>query len=161
MEIVGVLLPFILLGIGVLFVAFSGGPGKARENYLTRGNRSVKILIPVIYVVGGLLVPALILANRGAAAGGTEQLAGQSLTRQEAEGKSLFRERCATCHNLDAVNARGVTGPDLDTVGALSRQRVLTAIRVGGTGEDRMPAGIFEGEDAENVAAYLSKVAGK
>lgn len=161
MEIVGLLLPFVLLGIAVLFVAFSGGPGKAREVYLTRGNRGFRLIVPVIYVVGGLLVPALILANRGAAAGATDQLAGRSLSTQEAEGKTLFRDRCASCHNLDAINARGVTGPDLDEVGTMSEKRVVSAIRVGGTGQKRMPAGIYADKDAEAVAAYVTKVAGK
>jgi hypothetical protein len=31
-----VIVPFVVLGIGVVFVAFSGGPGAAREAYLSR-----------------------------------------------------------------------------------------------------------------------------
>jgi len=161
MTWLAIVLPFLLLGIGVIFVAFSGGPGKAREAYLTRGGTFFRIAVPVIYVVGGLLVPALILANRGAAAGGTDVLAGEPLTKDEEEGKTLFAERCASCHNLDAANARGVQGPDLDEVGKMSTKRVLTAIRIGGTGEKQMPAGIYTGKDAEDVALYVTKVAGK
>ena len=43
MEIVGFLAPWLLIGIGVFFVAFSGGPGAAREAYLTRGRRAFGI----------------------------------------------------------------------------------------------------------------------
>jgi mono/diheme cytochrome c family protein len=161
MTWLAIVLPFLLLGIGVIFVAFSGGPSKAREAYLTRGNTAFRIAIPVIYVVGGLLVPALILANRGAAAGGTDVTAGESLTKEEKEGKILFQERCKSCHNLDAANARGVQGPDLDEVGKMSKKRVLSAIRIGGTGEKQMPAGIYTGADADAVAVYVTKVAGK
>ncbi|MDQ3647439.1 MAG: cytochrome c [Actinomycetota bacterium] len=161
MEVLAIVLPFVLLGVGVLFVAFSGGPSKAREAYLTHGNQVFRLAVPVVYVIGGLLVPALILVNRGAAAGGTDTLAGKSLSMDEAEGKSLFSERCGSCHDLDATNSRGVTGPDLDKVGKLTPKRVLAAIELGGTGEKRMPAGIFKGKDAEHVAHYVSKVAGK
>ena len=161
MEVLAIVLPFLLLGVAVVFVAFSGGPSKAREAYLTRGGTAFRIAVPVIYVVGGLLVPALILANSGAAAGGTDVTSGEELTTEEAEGKSLFSERCASCHNLDAANARGVQGPDLDEVGKMSPKRVQTAIRVGGTGEKQMPAGIYTGKDAEAVSLYVTKVAGK
>src|SRR3954467_10702437 len=161
MTWLAVILPFLLIGIGVVFVAFSGGPSKAREVYLTRGGTAFRIAVPVIYVVGGLLVPGLVPANRGAAPGGTDVLASESLTKNETEDKSLFAERCKSCHNLDAADARGVTGPDLDEVGKMSPKRVLTAIRIGGTGEKRMPSGIYTGQDAEDVALYVTKVAGK
>lgn len=161
MATLAIVLPFLLLGVGVLYVAFSGGPSKAREAYLTSGNRAFHLAVPVVYVVGGLLVPALIVVNREAAAGGTDTLASESISMEEGEGKSLFSERCGSCHNLDATNSRGVTGPDLDEVGKLTPERVTAAIEIGGSGEKRMPAGIYTGKDAEAVALYLSKVAGK
>ena len=37
------------------------------------------------------------------------------------------------------------------------RQRVRNAIRIGGTGQKRMPAGLLQGEDAEDVASYVSE----
>ena len=71
-------------------------------------------------------------------------------------------QRCASCHNLDAVNARGVTGPDLDEIGEVTEARILNAIENGGTGQKRMPAGLLEGEDAEDVArSTWPKVAGR
>ena len=75
-------------------------------------------------------------------------------------GKQLFRQQCASCHSLAAVNARGVTGPDLDEIGEVTPERVRNAIRNGGTGQDRMPAGLLEGEEARDVAEYVSEVAG-
>src|SRR5918998_446457 len=62
MVTIAFLLPFVLLGTIVVFVAFSGGPSAAREAYLTRGNRGFKIVFPVLYILLGLVVPALILA---------------------------------------------------------------------------------------------------
>ena len=161
MEIIAFLLPFLLLGSAVLFVAFSGGPGKAREAYMTRAGGVFKIGIPLLYLVLGVAVPALVLANRGEAAGGRGSLEGDVLTAETDRGKQLFRQQCSTCHNLDAVNARGVTGPDLDEIGQITEERILGAIKNGGTGQKRMPAGLLEGEEADAVAAYVSKVASR
>lgn len=161
MEVVAFLLPFLLLGVGVLFVAFWGGPGGAREAYLTRGNRVFQVAIVAIYVAFGLIVPGLVLANKGEEAGGVGALRTEHLTAEEEEGKTLFKHTCASCHSLAAVNARGVTGPSLDEIGEIQPERVVNAIKNGGTGQDRMPSGLLEGEEAAAVAAYVSEVAGK
>jgi cytochrome c553 len=161
MEVLLVLLPFVLLGVGILFVAFSGGPGAAREVYLTRGGRLFRVLLPFLYVGLGIVVPAVVIVNREEAEGGVGRLEQTSLSAREEHGKELFEQTCASCHNLDAVNARGVTGPDLDEIGQVTEERLLSAIEVGGTGQKRMPAGLLEGSDARDVAAYVAKVAGK
>jgi mono/diheme cytochrome c family protein len=54
-----------------------------------------------------------------------------------------------------------VTGPDLDDIGEVSEDRVLSAIENGGTGSGRMPAGLLSEGDAEAVALYVSRVAGR
>ena len=208
--LLAVLLPFVLLGVAVVFVASSGGPGKAREAYLTKGGRLFRVTVPILYLVLGVGVPAIVIASRGEAEGAKGRLRDISLSsrdehgkrvfrvtvpilylvlgvgvpaiviasRGEAEGakgrlrdvslnsrdehgKRLFRETCASCHSLDAVNARGVTGPDLDEIGQVTKSRVLNAIRIGGTGQKRMPAGLLQGQDADDVAGYVSKVAGR
>ena len=161
MVTIAFLLPFVLLGTIVVFVAFSGGPGAARDAYLTRGNRGFKILFPVLYVLLGLVVPGLILAGREQAAGGTGALESASLSKQEETGKMLFKQQCSTCHSLAAVNARGVTGPSLDRIGEVTPARIRTAIKNGGTGQGRMPARLLEGEEAQAVAAYVAKVAAR
>src|SRR4051794_4849707 len=127
MEIVGFLAPWLLIGIGVFFVAFSGGPGRAREAYLTRGQRAFGIIIVLLYVGIGIAVPAVVIASRGDREGNSARLSQDKLRDASAtvkEGKALFSESCAACHNLDAVNARGVTGPDLDKIGTVTPGRV-------------------------------------
>jgi cytochrome c553 len=160
MEVLLVLVPFLLAGIAVIFIAFSGGPAAAREAYLTRGGRAFKIIIPLLYVALGAVVPAVVIASRGEAEGGVGKTRTTEPTAQVKEGKHLFRQTCWSCHNLDAVQAQGVTGPDLDELG-LDRERVLNAIRRGGSGSGRMPPALLEGEDAEAVAVYVTKVAGQ
>ena len=161
MELLAFLIPFVLLGVAVVFVAFSGGPSQAREAYLTRGGTAFKLFVPVAFVVLGFGIPGLVLANRGEAGGGTGALRNEHLSTAEANGKSLFRQRCASCHALGAVNARGVTGPNLDRIGEVNAARIRTAIRIGGTGQDRMPANLLSEPDAQDVADYLTKVAGR
>ena len=161
MVTIAFLLPFVLLGSIVMFVAFSGGPGAAREAYRKGGNRGFKIVFPLLYVLLGLVVPALILFGRGEAAGGTGALQSAELTTREAQGKMLFKQQCSSCHSLAAVNARGVTGPSLDEIGEVTPARIRDAIKNGGTGQKRMPAELLEGEDADAVAAYVAKVAAR
>ena len=161
MEVIAFLAPFVLLGVGIIFVAFSGGPGRAREAYLTKGGRFFKFSMVLLYAALGLAVPALVIADRGPAQGGTGPLKHEEASEDLEEGRDLFRQTCASCHSLAAANARGVTGPNLDEAGEMTEERVLTAIRVGGTGQNRMPAGLLQGEDAEAVARYLGVVAGK
>jgi cytochrome c1 len=164
MEIVGFLAPWILIGIAVIFVSFSGGPGAAREAYLTRGSRAFGILIVLTYIGIGVAIPAVVIASRGTREGNSTTLESKKLRDAKPdvqEGSTLFTESCAACHNLDAANARGVTGPDLDKIGTVTPARVESAIKIGGTGQNRMPAGLLQGQNAKDVAAYVSAVAGK
>ncbi|HEX8065070.1 MAG TPA: cytochrome c [Thermoleophilaceae bacterium] len=151
---------FLLLGIGVIFVASSGGPGRAREAYLTGGRRVFRLVLPVLYIGIGIAVPIAVIAGRDRAEGGSGRLKDEKPSAQVAKGRDVFRQTCASCHSLAAVNARGVTGPNLDQIGQVTKQRVLSAIKVGGTGQGRMPPELLQGDDAEAVAAFLSQVAG-
>jgi cytochrome c551/c552 len=161
MEVAFFLAPWILIGIAVLYVAFTGGPGKARQTYLTGGPLAFRILMLVVYVGVGVAVPALVIAGSEEGTASVGKLQNQAPSAQLEDGKVLFRQTCASCHNLDAVNARGVVGPDLDEIGQMTPERVATAIERGGTGQSRMPAGLLSGEDAEAVAEYVAKTAGK
>ena len=161
MKLALFLVPFVLAGIGVIFVAFRGGPAAARAAYLSGGGRLFRGSMLLLYIALGIGVPAAIIASRGEAEGGVGRLAQTSPSQHEERGKHIFKRTCASCHSLVAVNARGVTGPNLDQIGQLTPQRVRSAIRIGGTGQKRMPAGLLEGQDAQDVATYLSKVAGR
>jgi mono/diheme cytochrome c family protein len=160
-EVLLVVVPFVVLGIGVIFVAFSGGPSAAREAYLSGGRRVFPVVMLLIYVGLGVAVPAAVIASREESEGAVGKLRTEKPTSTDEQGKQLFIQTCSSCHNLDAVNARGVTGPDLDELGGLDEQRVLNAIRRGGTGQGRMPAGLLQSQEARDVAKYVSQVAGQ
>jgi cytochrome c553 len=161
MEFLIPIVPFVVLGLAVIFIAFWGGPSAAREAYLTRGRRIFTATMIVLYVALGIVVPAVVIASRGEAEGGTGSLRSKGLTEKEEQGKQLFIQTCKSCHTLAAVQAHGVTGPNLDELGGLDKQRVLHAIEIGGTGTGRMPPGLLDGADADAVATYVAKVAGR
>jgi len=87
-----------------------------------------------------------------------------------ARGADLFAERCAGCHTLDVVGAQGgatlikdrerVDGPNFN-VRRETTDSVLYAIRNGGFSGAIMPENIVVGREADDVAAFLSKYAGR
>ena len=96
-------------------------------------------------------------------------------------GKEKFSQECSGCHTLARANATGVIGPNLDD--AFRRSRIdglgestfegivhqwilhpnINAQVDPNTGKELplMPGGIFTGQDALDVAAYVAAVAGK
>ena len=124
-------MPFALAGIAVIFIAFFGGPSAAREAYLTRGGRVFTVVMLLLYLALGVAVPAAVIAGRGEAVGATGPLRSEEPTAKEELGKELFIQNCKSCHTLAAVQAHGVTGPNLDDLGGLDKQRVLNAIKIG------------------------------
>ncbi len=151
---------FVAIGIAVIFVAFSGGPGRAREAYLTGGRRAFRFVIPAIYIGLGIALPVIVISDRDQAEGGVGRLKDQKPSARVEEGRQLFRQTCSSCHSLAANNARGVTGPNLDEIGQVTKQRIVKAIEIGGTGQGRMPPRLLQGDDAEKVGEYLAEVAG-
>jgi mono/diheme cytochrome c family protein len=81
-------------------------------------------------------------------------------------GAQLFNERCSGCHTLSAAGARGsaakerISGPNLDQRPE-TKDQVLFAIRNGGFSGAIMPQNIVVGREAEAVADFVSRYAGK
>src|SRR4051794_14114720 len=120
MATVAFVIGFLALGAAVAFVAFFGGPSGAREAYLTRGPRWFRVTIPIIYIVLGIAVPALVIADHEQAEGSQGALRNKEASSTFDQGRELFRQACWNCHTLKAAGAQGVTGPDLDGIGTVS-----------------------------------------
>ena len=161
MEWLFVIVPFVVVGLLVIFYAFSGGGDAARQAARSPRGKAFVWSMVLVYLVLGLAVPALVIADRGEAEGGTGSLRSKEVSGQLEDGKQLFIQTCKSCHTLEVVNAHGVTGPNLDELGGLDEQRVMAAIKRGGTGTGRMPPELLSGADAEAVAAYVTAVAGR
>jgi mono/diheme cytochrome c family protein len=95
------------------------------------------------------------------------------------DAKALFDTNCGNCHALYAAETDGNFGPDLDELLApagppegesakgtieANEGRVLNAIEEGvdsTTEPGRMPAGILNGDQAEEVAEFVARTAGQ
>jgi mono/diheme cytochrome c family protein len=160
---------WILLGFAVFFSAIRGGPRGARASLHTEStvSRRLVTLGIVVLVVFGLAVPALVLAFNGDHKASVA-VGGIHLNAQEQKGRELFAHSCAVCHTLSAVKSVGRTGPNLDVrVGediatpAGRKALVLGAIAEGrARGLGQMPALLYQGKEAEQVADFVAKVAG-
>ena len=92
-----------------------------------------------------------------------------------ANGRALFAEQCGTCHSLDEAATTSDIGPDLDAAFADARSVGMDQDTIEGVVQSQianprevdpeltnqyMPANLVEGQDAEDVAAYVASVAG-
>jgi len=90
-------------------------------------------------------------------------------------GRQLFAANCGTCHTMTAASTAGVQGPNLDdafaaaraagmdddTIKGIVRAQVERPQKVAGDYPGvTMPPHIIEGNDLEDVAAYVAAVAG-
>jgi mono/diheme cytochrome c family protein len=80
-------------------------------------------------------------------------------------GKAMFTQKCGSCHALARAGTQGQTGPNLDaafraalasgmgreTIEGIVDKQILHPRR-----NSVMPAGLVEGKDAEDVAAYVA-----
>jgi mono/diheme cytochrome c family protein len=89
-------------------------------------------------------------------------------------GKELFVDGCGSCHQLADAGTRGTIGPNLDfaflaarldglgedTILQVVRGQIAYPVTDPSTDAQGMPADIFTGQDAEDVATYVASVAG-
>ena len=157
-------LAFLAIGLSVVLAAMRSGrspAGGKNESRATR--RAWSVGLAVVIVALGIALPLIVLISNGEdhakqGAGGVE------LTSAQTNGRALFAEKCSTCHTLAGSHAVGRVGPNLDTLngGNIKPAFVLDAIKNGrASGNGQMPAGLLYGNDAKDVAAYVSTVAGR
>jgi mono/diheme cytochrome c family protein len=150
---------FVVVGLVVVAAAFSGGRRNAERpaGPSRRGRRVVAVLVGAVVVALGVLIPALVIAN---AKDNEKAPGGVKLNAADEAGRRVFAQRCANCHTLRAANAVGKVGPNLDQLRP-PKALVLDAIKKGrARGQGQMPAGLVDGQDAQNVADFVAKVAG-
>jgi mono/diheme cytochrome c family protein len=154
---------FLGLGITVFFIAISGGPGGARRRMASqsRGTRRLALVnFLIALIVLGIGIPAAVIAAVDRRDDIPEANV-SDLTKGEKEGRRLFGERCANCHTLQAANAVAQVGPNLDDLRP-PKNLVLDAIHNGrARGNGNMAADLVEGQDADDVAAFVAKAVGQ
>jgi cytochrome c2 len=89
-------------------------------------------------------------------------------------GRVLFIQKCGTCHVMAQAGTTAQVGPDLDAAFALARADGMDSDTIEGIVAAQieyprpstdnpavsMPAGLVEGKDLEDVAAYVARYAG-
>ena len=167
--LIAVLIFWLLLGLGVFFVAMHGGPRGARQSLHTDsklGQRVITLGVIVLFAFG-LVVPALVLAFNGEHKASVA-VGGLRLNAEQQKGRELFARSCAVCHTLAATKSVGRIGPNLDvrvgddiSTAAGRKALVLNAIIEGrARGLGQMPALLYQGKEAEEVASFVAAVAG-
>jgi mono/diheme cytochrome c family protein len=137
-------------------------------------SRKTFIVFGLVVVVLAVLIPWLAFRSDGDAARGAEEVPAELKA-----GQSLFQTNCGACHTLYAAGTNGNFAPDLDELLAPSgppegpnaeqtieatEGRVLNAIENGvdsSTTPGRMPGGILNEEQAEEVAQFVARTAGE
>jgi mono/diheme cytochrome c family protein len=98
-------------------------------------------------------------------------LGGCSLKHQTGnvvQGKELFVAKCGACHTLSHAGTTGTVGPNLDVAFSQDRRDKFSRSAIEGLVAFQieypntagvMPARLYDGKDAEDVAAYVADVA--
>jgi mono/diheme cytochrome c family protein len=126
--------------------------------------RSTFVIFGLVVLILGIGIPALAINHEGSGNASPEAVP-SSLDA----GKDLFVTNCGACHTLAKAGTDGVVGPNLDDLLApptaaapqpsTIKPRVLSAINNGVAG--RMPKGVVSGQQADQVATFVSQVAGQ
>jgi mono/diheme cytochrome c family protein len=173
---IGVVIIVVVFTAIAVALAWGAGRGKLKffskavETESRAGKGALNLGLVFTYLAFGLAVPVIfILGNRD---NSNAQVGGLKLTAAEQSGRELFGEHCAVCHTLDADNAVGHIGPNLDTLKPPKLIVLLTikngclqqSVKGGPTdvclGYGTMPADIVQGQQAEDIAAFVARVAG-
>ena len=165
---------WVLLGVGVFFIAVRGGLAGARatvqgQSYGAR--RAAAATFVFIYIGFGIVIPLVFLIGNKDNA--SAQVGGYKLTPAMRTGRQLFGQHCGVCHTLSAAAAIGKVGPNLDVLKP-SETLVLHTITFGCLqnpppgntvqaclGQGNMPALILQGQQASDVAKLVAQVAGR
>jgi mono/diheme cytochrome c family protein len=168
--VIAIVLIWVALGLGVFFVAMRGGARGARQSLHTESKASQRFVTlgVVVLFAFGLAVPAIVLAFNGEHKAGVA-VGGLHLNARQQEGRDLFSRSCAVCHALAATKSVGRIGPSLDvrvgadiSTAAGRKALVLSAISEGrARGLGQMPALLYQGKEAEDVAEFVAAVAGR
>ncbi len=132
------------------------------------------IVFGLLILVLAVVIPWLAFRSKGDGETGHQEVAADLKS-----GQSLFQTNCGTCHALYSAGTDGNYGPNLDELLAPSgpptgssaadtvkatEGRVLNAVEVGidsSTVPGRMPGGILNEEQSQEVAEFVARTAGE
>lgn len=124
----------------------------------------------ILVLVLAVVIPFAAFRSKGDGESGE-----RSVPAELESGQSLFVTNCGNCHALYSAGTDGNYAPDLDELLAASgpvegksiestEERVLNAVENGvdsSTTPGRMPGGILNQEQAEEVSEFVARTAGQ
>ena len=132
-------------------------------------------------IFGAFAAVVAVVAYMAFAKEGSDEAVAVPVESADRASMEMFADNCGACHTLAAGGTDGVVGPNLDQilptqvappegsaeeVAKANEQayqgvygRVLNAVTCGLEG--RMPAGILQGSDAQQVAGFVAAYAGQ
>jgi mono/diheme cytochrome c family protein len=121
--------------------------------------KSSVVIFVVFALIFAVAIPYIAITKEGQ--GESTEL---EVAASDEDARDLFQTDCGSCHTLAMAGTDGVVGPNLDKLLGLgspeaNAPRVETAIDKGVGG--RMPADILSGDQAKEVADFVSRVAGQ
>ncbi|HLY48344.1 MAG TPA: c-type cytochrome [Solirubrobacteraceae bacterium] len=165
---------WVVLGLGVFFIAIRGGLGGARASFQAQtygARRTAGVIFAILYIGFGIAIPLVFLIGNHDNA--NAQVGGYRLSSAMKSGREIFGQKCGVCHTLAGANAVGKVGPNLDVIKP-SESLVLHTIAngclqsppAGDTaqsclGQGNMPSQIVQGQQAADVAKFVAQVAGR
>ena len=163
MAVIAFVVFWVLVAVGLLFIAISGGPSGARERLhgqSRRGRRGWFVAFAVIAILFGIAIPVLASVGVKDSRNQVPQSDIADLTPAQEHGRRLFAEYCRLCHTLKAANAVAAVGPNLDQLRP-TKALVLNAVHNGrARGNGAMARDLVVGQDAQDVANFVSKAVG-
>ena len=136
-------------------------------------SKNTFIVFGLLVLVLAVVIPWLAFRSKGDAATGDQKVAADLKG-----GQSLFQTNCGTCHTLYAAGTDGNYGPNLDELLApagaptgptaastikATEGRVLNAVENGvdSSTPGRMPGGILNEQQTQEVADFVANTAGE
>ena len=150
---------FVGLGLTVVLAAMRAGGRRSPETSSSgrAGRRAVAIGTALAVLVFAVAIPVAV----GIDGGNNAEAGPVKLTAAQEAGRENFAKACQQCHTLSSANATGRVGPNLDVLRP-PKELTLNAIKQGrAQGRGQMPALLFTGKDAEEVADFVAATAGR
>lgn len=161
MATLAFVLLFVVLGLGTVLAAMkSGRRGPLLDADTRTGRRLVVAFVASVCALFGVAIPVAVGFLNGEEQTKQAQ-SGIELTDDQERGRQLFAQSCGQCHTLEAANTVATVGPSLDVLRP-PENLVLDAIEKGrARGQGNMPALLFEGRQARQVANFVAATAGR
>ena len=161
MATLALVLFFITLGLGVVLAAMkSGRRGPLLDPESRAGRRLVVAFTVAVAALFGVGIPVAVGFLNGDEQT-KEAQSGITLSEDQKKGRMLFGRSCGQCHTLKSANTVATVGPSLDALRP-PKGLILDAIEKGrARGNGNMPALLFEGREARQVADFVAATAGR